>query len=94
MAIRSLRLREKEHRRAGKEDVTKHKTWHNPALLKAYRAYAVAKLLRIREEIAYHDSKSIIINQTLKVCIIYEIYLLMGRIENQTRNNNACCFGS
>lgn len=69
MAIRSLRLQEKEHRRAAKNDVSKFQSWHNNELFRAYRVFLVAKLLRIREEINLHDAKSLMVNQSIRVSL-------------------------
>lgn len=71
MAIRTLRLEEKEHRRTSKDDVIKFRSWHNVELFRSFRLFMVAKLLRIREEINYHDAKSMIINQSIKVSKFY-----------------------
>merc|ERR1712137_440393 len=65
-SIRTLRLQEKEHRKNGKEEISKISCWYNMEIIRAYRLYAAAKLLVIREKIRYHDEKSVIVNLTLK----------------------------
>lgn len=69
MAIRSLRLREKELRRNAKEDILKYRSWRNYELFQLYRCQIIAKLLLLREEITYQDLKSLIISKYLQVSI-------------------------
>lgn len=69
MAIRTLRLQEKEHRKSAKEDLKKFRSWQDNSIVRAYRESMIAKLMYIRAEILYEDKKSLIVKAALRVCI-------------------------
>ena len=67
MAIRSLRLQEKEHRKSSKAELAKFQSWYDPEVISSYRSSAVSKLVQIRAEIAYEDKKSLVVQTALRV---------------------------
>jgi len=77
MAIRTLRLQEKEHRKTAKEDLKKFRSWQDNSIVRAYRESMIAKLMYIRAEILYEDKKSLIVKAALKVCIVERLYVYL-----------------
>src|SRR3990167_11021519 len=66
-SIRLLRLQEKDHRTKAKVEMKKLRSWHNQQIIRTYRNFLVAKLMKLKVQIELQDKRSLIINDSLKV---------------------------